>query len=66
MKNIRVTIDDNIYLDILRPLFDNKVYGVQVYNVVHIPFTDIMGYTTWNPVIYPVRDRLRITLKRII
>jgi len=57
MKNIRVTVDDSIYLDILRPLFDNKVCGV------HTPVTYIMGHSTWNSVIFPVRDHLRITLK---
>jgi hypothetical protein len=60
MKNIRVTIDDNIYLDILGPFLDNKKVGASTRDMI----TAIMKYTTWYPVIFPVRDRLRIILKQ--
>jgi hypothetical protein len=63
MKNIRVTIDDNIYLDILGPLLDNKMCNRLRRKSATDNITDIMGDTVWESTIYPVRDRLRITLK---
>lgn len=58
MKNIRIIVDDSIYLDILVPFLNNKKVGASTTDMI----TAIMKYTTWNPVIFPVRDLLRITL----
>lgn len=60
MKNIRVTIDDSIYRYILGPFLDNKKVGASTTDMI----TAIMNEATWYPVIFPVRDRLRITLKQ--
>jgi len=63
MKNIRITVDDNIYLDILGPFLDNKMCNRLRSESARGNIIAIMDYTVWEPAIYPVRDRLRITLK---
>jgi hypothetical protein len=64
MKNIKTPVDDNIYLDILSPLLDNKMCNRLRSESAIDNITAIIGYTVWDPAIYPVRDRLRITLKQ--
>lgn len=66
MKNIKTPVDDNIYLDILGPLLDNKMCNRLRSESARGNIIAIMDYTVWEPTVYPVRELLRITLKQKI